>query len=125
MSIGSELISSLYPETTYLNNVLHYPTEQKFKFRPAAGNASLSTRQTHTAAGQVLFLDLPIPFVTKYGWLSKQHAQALRIKIYHANLSDIVQTDGTAPVMAISRLDSSRFIRRGGQIPSPIGSLTN
>jgi uncharacterized protein len=32
---------------------------------------------------------------------------------------------GTAPVMAISRLDSSRFIRRGGQIPSPIGSLTN
>ena len=32
---------------------------------------------------------------------------------------------GTAPVMAISALDSSRFIRRGGQIPSPIGSLTN
>jgi uncharacterized protein (UPF0210 family) len=32
---------------------------------------------------------------------------------------------GTAPVMAISRLDSSRFVRRGGQIPSPIGSLTN
>jgi uncharacterized protein (UPF0210 family) len=32
---------------------------------------------------------------------------------------------GTAPVMAISPLDSSRFIRRGGQIPSPIGSLTN
>ena len=102
VSIGSELISSLYPETTYINNVLHYPTEQKFKFLPAAGNASLSTRQTHTAAGQVLFLDLPIPFVTKYGWLSKQHAQALRIKIYHANLSDIVQTDGTAPVMSIA-----------------------
>ena len=32
---------------------------------------------------------------------------------------------GTAPVMAISRLDSSRFVRRGGQIPSPIASLTN
>jgi hypothetical protein len=32
---------------------------------------------------------------------------------------------GTAPVMAISRLDSSRFIGRGGQIPSPISSLTN
>lgn len=32
---------------------------------------------------------------------------------------------GTAPVMTISPLDSSRFIRRGGQIPSPIGSLTN
>jgi uncharacterized protein len=32
---------------------------------------------------------------------------------------------GTAPVMAISSLDSSRFIRRGGQIPSPISSLTN
>jgi uncharacterized protein (UPF0210 family) len=32
---------------------------------------------------------------------------------------------GSAPVMAISRLDSSRFIRRGGQIPSPISSLTN
>ncbi len=32
---------------------------------------------------------------------------------------------GTAPVMAISRLDSSRFVRRGGRIPSPIGSLTN
>ncbi|MDA8124872.1 MAG: PFL family protein [Deltaproteobacteria bacterium] len=32
---------------------------------------------------------------------------------------------GTAPVMAISKLDSSRFISRGGQIPSPIASLTN
>ena len=32
---------------------------------------------------------------------------------------------GTAPVMAVSPLDSSRFIRRGGQIPSPIASLTN
>jgi uncharacterized protein (UPF0210 family) len=32
---------------------------------------------------------------------------------------------GTAPVMAISRLDSSRFIRRGGLIPPPISSLTN
>jgi hypothetical protein len=32
---------------------------------------------------------------------------------------------GTAPVMAISRLDVSRFIGRGGQIPSPIASLTN
>ena len=32
---------------------------------------------------------------------------------------------GTAPVMVISRLDSSRFIGRGGQIPPPIASLTN
>ena len=32
---------------------------------------------------------------------------------------------GTAPVMAINPLDSSRFIRRGGQLPSPISSLTN
>jgi hypothetical protein len=32
---------------------------------------------------------------------------------------------GTAPVMAISRLDSSRFIGRGGLIPPPIASLTN
>jgi uncharacterized protein (UPF0210 family) len=32
---------------------------------------------------------------------------------------------GTAPVMAVSPLDSSRFIRRGGQIPSPVSSLTN
>jgi uncharacterized protein len=32
---------------------------------------------------------------------------------------------GTAPVMAVSPLNSSRFIGRGGQIPSPIGSLTN
>jgi uncharacterized protein (UPF0210 family) len=32
---------------------------------------------------------------------------------------------GTAPVMTISSLDSARFIGRGGQIPSPIASLTN
>ena len=102
VSIGSELISSLYPETTYLNNILHNDTESKFKFLPAAGNAAVATRRTNTAAGQTLFLDLPLPFVQKYGWLSKQHAQALRIKIYHANLSDIVQTDGSAPVMAIA-----------------------
>jgi len=32
---------------------------------------------------------------------------------------------GTAPVMEIKKLDSSRFVRRTGQIPAPIHSLTN
>src|SRR5262249_32705245 len=32
---------------------------------------------------------------------------------------------GSAPVMPVNRLNSARFIRRGGPIPAPIHSLKN
>ncbi len=32
---------------------------------------------------------------------------------------------GSAPVMAVSRYGSAGFIRRGGRLPAPLGSLTN
>jgi uncharacterized protein len=32
---------------------------------------------------------------------------------------------GRAPVMAVSRLDSSRFVARGGRIPAPLQGLRN
>jgi len=32
---------------------------------------------------------------------------------------------GSAPIMAVSRFDSSRFVRRGGRIPAPITSMRN
>ena len=32
---------------------------------------------------------------------------------------------GRAPVMPVSGLDNSVFVRRGGRIPAPIRSLTN
>jgi uncharacterized protein (UPF0210 family) len=32
---------------------------------------------------------------------------------------------GSAPIMSVSRFDSSRFVRRGGRIPAPITSMRN
>ena len=102
VSIGPELIQSIYPENGFTQNLLHLNNETKAKVLPAAGNLALATRQSHTAAGQTLYMDLPISFIQKYGWLTKSHAAPLRIRIYHADLTTIVDTDGTAPVMSIS-----------------------
>ena len=102
VSIGGELVSSLYPENGYVRNVLHLTTEEKFKVLPAAGNKLVATRKTNCAAGQTLYVNLPIPWVQKYGWFSKSQQAQIRIKIYHADLSSIVNTDGTVPVLPIN-----------------------
>jgi len=100
--IGSQLIASIYPEAWYLNPILHMTTEEKTKYLPAVGNATLANRKTAATSGQVLSIDIPIPFITKQGWLTKQHAGVqLDIKVYHNDLTTIVNTDGTAPVLAI------------------------
>ena len=100
--IGSQLIASIYPEAWYLNPILHMTTEEKLKYLPAVGNATLANRKTAATSGQVLSIDIPIPFITKQGWLTKQHAGVqLDIKVYHNDLTTIVDTDGTAPVLAI------------------------
>ena len=100
--IGGQLISSIYPENWYLQPVLHFTNETKLKYLSTVGNASQATRRTNTAAGQVFYINIPIPFITKMGWLSKQHAAQLDIKIFHNDLSTIVDTDGTAPVLPIN-----------------------
>ena len=102
VSIGGELVSSLYPENGYVQSVLHQTNEKKFKIMPAAGNKLVATRKTNCAAGQTLYVNLPIPWVQKYGWFSKAHQSQIRIKIYHADLASIVDTDGTVPVIAIN-----------------------
>ena len=104
VSIGSELLWSGYPEATYLQSILHASNESKVKTMASAGNLALATRKTNAAAGQTLALDIPIPFILKYGWLSKSHAAPLRIKVYHADLTSILATDGTAPVLSIQSL---------------------
>ena len=45
VSIGSELISSIYPEAGYIGSLFHETTEDKFKTLPAAGNDTLAHRQ--------------------------------------------------------------------------------
>ena len=124
VSVGSELISSIYPEAGYLRSILHVPTETKTKLMPAAGNAAVATRRTNTAAGQTLAVDIPIPFILKGGYLAKSQAAPLRIKVYHANLTDIVQTDGTAPVMNISAL-SLNISGRSFQSQAALGAVVN
>ena len=101
VSIGSELVSTIYPEAAYINGLVHKTAEDKFMTMVAGGNDTLAHRQTKAATGQTLYLDLQIPFIQKYGHLSASHSAQLRIKLFHADLSAIVQTDGTAPVMAI------------------------
>ena len=102
VSIGSELVASIYPEAAYINGLLHKTTEDKFKTLVASGNDTLAHRQTRAAAGQTLYLDLSIPFIQKYGHLAASHSAQLRIKIFHSDLSSVIQTDGTAPVCSIS-----------------------
>ena len=102
VSIGSELVSSIYPEGQYFRHVLHLNNEEKTLILPAAGNDTAAHRRSYAAAGQTLALSLPIPFIGKYGWFTGQQAAQLRIKVYHAALSDVVQTDGTVPVCAIN-----------------------
>ena len=102
ISIGPELVASILPESGYINNVSHLDTETKFKVLPAMGNASLTARKAAALTTQTIFIDIPIPFVQRYGWLSKSHAQALRFRFYHADLASVVQTAGTAPVCSIS-----------------------
>jgi len=104
VSIGSELVASMYPEAGYIQSILHYTNEHKAVALPAAGNLALSTRKTNTANGQTLYIDLPIPFIQKYGWLTKSQSAPMVIKVSHADLTAIVDTDGTAPVLAISAL---------------------
>ena len=124
VSVGSELISSIYPESGYLRSILHVPSETKSKLMPAAGNAAVATRRTATAAGQTLAVNIPIPFLLKGGYLTKSQAAPLRIKVYHANLSDIVQTDGTAPVMSIAAL-SLNISGRSFQSQASLGAVIN
>ena len=102
VSIGPELVSSLLPEASYINNVCHLDTETKFKVLPALGNAGLTARKAAALTTQTIFMDIPLPFVQRYGWLTKSHAQALRFRIYHADLPSILQTVGTAPVCVLS-----------------------
>ena len=100
--IGSQLLASLYPENSYVQPILHFTTEQKSLYLPAVGNASLATRRTNTAAGQTLYWDIPVPFITAKGWLTAQHPFNFDIKIFHNDLTSIVQTTGTSPVLPIS-----------------------
>ena len=100
--IGAELIWTGYPEATFVNELLHNTNEQKAKLLPAAGQASIATRKTNTAAGQTLYIDIPIPFILKEGWFTKSQAAPLDVKVFHADLTSIVFTDGSAPVMPIT-----------------------
>ena len=104
VSIGGVLVSSIYPEKVYLESLLHKTTESKSKVMPLAGNDTLAHRKSNTAAGQTVYMDIPIPFIQKYGWLASQAQAQLRIKVYHNDLSTIVDTDGTAPVLAFNSI---------------------
>ena len=99
---GSELLTSLYPESQYFNRVLHTGAVEKTLTFPALGNDAVATRRTHAAAGHVLYIPISIPWISKYGFFSKSFGSQLRIRIHHANLTDVAQTDGTAPVCSLS-----------------------
>jgi uncharacterized protein (UPF0210 family) len=58
-----------------------------------------------------------------------QKTTAVRlIPAYGAKVGDMVAFGGllgSAPVMAVNRYSSERFVKRGGRIPAPIHSLKN
>ena len=104
VSVGSELLSSIYPEGQYMRHVLHMTTEEKLLTLVVAGNDTLAHRRTRAAAGQTLMINLHVPFIGKYGWFTGQQGAQLRIRVYHAALSDVVVCDGTAPACSINSI---------------------
>ena len=62
------------------------------------------------------------------GVINKKTTAVRIIPVYGKRAGERVEFGGllgTAPIMAVKDLDSSRFVSRGGQIPAPIHSLTN
>ena len=103
--LGGQLLSSLYPEAWYVNPIIHWTNEQKLKYLPGIGNNTQTVRRAAGIAGQVLYINVPVPWITSKGWFVKQAlGQQLDIKIYHNDLNTIVQTDGTSPSLTISSL---------------------
>ena len=101
--VGANLITTLYPESWYLGPVLHLSTEDKLRYLPAIGNATQANRRTAASSAQTISIDIPVPFVNMQGWNVKAHSgQQLDIKVYHADLTTVVQTDGTAPACTIN-----------------------
>jgi len=100
---GANLLSTLYAENGFIQELAHYTDEYKAKMLPAMGNATQTNRRTAATSAQTLYLNLPIPWLLKKtGWLSAQAAGALRFRLYHQDLSTVISTDGTAPAMAIN-----------------------
>ena len=100
---GPNLLSTLYAENGFIQELAHATDEWKLKNLPAYGNATSSARHTAGTAAQTLYLNLPIPWlIKKTGWLSAQAAGALRFRLYHQDLSTVISTDGTSPAMAIN-----------------------
>jgi len=123
--IGNVLVSSLYPEHGYLESLLHYTDETKFKLMPIAGNATQTNRRSAGTAAQTLFLNLPVPWILKKtGWLARQSAAPIRLKIYHADLASVISTDGTSPSMAINSL-SINVTGRMYTSQASVGALIN
>jgi len=105
---GANLLQTLYAENGFIQSIAHYSDEYKAKVLPAAGNATLSTRKTNTAAGQVLYYNVPVGFlIKKTGFFSGSSSGALRFRFYHQDLPTIVVTDGTVPVLPINSLTMS------------------
>ena len=62
------------------------------------------------------------------GVINKKTTAARLIPVPNKDVGDWVEFGGLlgrAPIIPINSYDSSKFVKRGGQIPAPIQSLTN
>ena len=100
--VGAELVTSMYPESQYINRVLHTTAEGKTLTLKALGNDAVATRRTNAAAGHTLYIPISLPWISKYGFFTKSFGSQLRLRVHHATLADVAQTDGTAPVCVIN-----------------------
>ena len=101
--VGSTLIETLYPLKGYVEDVANLATVDKVKLLQAAGDDTLANRKTNTAAGQTLYIPIRIPFFLKHGFNAAQIGnQIFDIKLYHDSITNVVDTDGTSPSIAIN-----------------------
>ena len=120
---GANLLSTLYAENGFIQELAHYTDEAKLKLLPAFGNATQTNRRTAATSAQTLYLNLPIPWLLKRtGWLSAQAAGALRFRLYHQDLTTVISTDGTSPAMAINSV-TMNVAGRMYTNPASVGAL--
>ena len=86
------------------------------------GNDTSANLVTKAGGIQEFFLSIPSFYNTNGGWFLKSQSVPLRIRVYLANLADIVVTDGTSPVCTVNNV-SLRVIGRDFENPGVVTAI--
>lgn len=105
LKYGTNIVFRWYPEYMHYKIYHEYTSENRDYFQSImAGNLTTGQRNTLAAANQRVYLPIQFPFCQKPDMYLELRQLSLspEIHITWKNLPEFVQTDGTAPVSAIT-----------------------